>query len=202
MKRFFGQDIPRKFSEHGLGSGLVVDPDGYILTNNHVVNGAGKIMVKLFVAGPAEYEAKLIGADPDTDLALIKIEATGLKAATFGDSSKMEVGDWVVAVGNPFGLDHTVTAGIVSAMGRRIGLATYREPDPDRRGHQPRQQRRPAGEHPRRGHRDQRGDHESERRVRRNRPGHPQQHGEEGARRAEDEGQGHARVPRQSRFRR
>ena len=125
MKRFFGQDIPRKFSEHGLGSGLVVDPDGYILTNNHVVNGAGKITVKLFVAGPAEYEAKLIGADPDTDLALIKIEATGLQAATFGDSSKMEVGDWVIAVGNPFGLDHTVTTGTVSAMGRRIGLATY-----------------------------------------------------------------------------
>ncbi len=125
MKRFFGQDIPRKFSEHGLGSGIVVDPDGYILTNNHVVNGAGKIMVKLFVSGPAEYEAKLIGTDPDTDLALIKIEATGLKAATFGDSSKMEVGDWVVAVGNPFGLDHTVTSGIVSAIGRRIGLATY-----------------------------------------------------------------------------
>ena len=125
MKRFFGQDIPRKFSEHGLGSGLVVDPDGYILTNNHVVSGAGKITVKLFVAGPAEYDAKLIGADPDTDLALIKIEATGLQAATFGDSSKMEVGDWVIAVGNPFGLDHTVTTGTVSAMGRRIGLATY-----------------------------------------------------------------------------
>ena len=66
-----------------------------------------------------------IGADPDTDLALIKIEAHGLKAATLGDSSKMEVGDWVIAVGNPFGLDHTVTSGIVSAMGRRIGLATY-----------------------------------------------------------------------------
>jgi serine protease Do len=125
MKRFFGQDIPRKFSEHGLGSGLVVDPDGYILTNNHVVNGANKITVKLFVAGPTEYEAKLIGTDPDTDLALIKIEATGLQAATFGDSSKMEVGDWVIAVGNPFGLDHTVTTGTVSAMGRRIGLATY-----------------------------------------------------------------------------
>ncbi len=125
MKRFFGQDIPRKFSEHGLGSGLVVDPDGYILTNNHVVNGAAKITVKLFVAGPAEYDAKLIGTDPDTDLALIKIEATGLQAATFGDSSKMEVGDWVIAVGNPFGLDHTVTTGTVSSMGRRIGLATY-----------------------------------------------------------------------------
>jgi len=125
MRRFFGQDIPRKFSQHSLGSGVVVDPDGYILTNNHVVNGAAKIMVKLFVAGPAEYEAKLIGADPDTDLALIKIEATGLQAATFGDSSKMEVGDWVIAVGNPFGLDHTVTTGTISAMGRRIGLATY-----------------------------------------------------------------------------
>ena len=125
MRRFFGPDIPRKFSEHGLGSGVVVDPDGYILTNNHVVNGAGKILVKLFVAGPTEYEAKLIGADPDTDLALIKIEATGLKAATLGDSSKMEVGDWVIAAGNPFGLDHTVTTGIVSAIGRRVGLATY-----------------------------------------------------------------------------
>jgi serine protease Do len=125
MRRFFGPDVPRKFNEHGLGSGVVVDPDGYILTNNHVVNGAGKITVKLFVGGPIEYEAKLIGADPDTDLALIKIEATGLKAATFGDSSKMEVGDWVIAVGNPFGLDHTVTSGIVSAVGRRIGLATY-----------------------------------------------------------------------------
>jgi serine protease Do len=125
MRRFFGQDIPRKFNQHSLGSGVVVDPDGYILTNNHLVSGAGKIMVKLFVAGPAEYEGKLIGVDPDTDLALIKIEATGLQAATFGDSSKMEVGDWVIAVGNPFGLDHTVTTGTVSAMGRRIGLAKY-----------------------------------------------------------------------------
>jgi serine protease Do len=126
MRRFFGQDIPRKFSEHGLGSGFVVDPDGYILTNNHVVNGAGKITVKLFVGGPTEYDAKLIGADPDTDLALIKIEAHGLKAATLGDSSKMEVGDWVIAVGNPFGLDHTVTSGIISALGRRnMRLATY-----------------------------------------------------------------------------
>ena len=129
MRRFFGRDIPRKFSEHGLGSGLVVDPDGYILTNNHVVNGAGKIMVKLFVGGPTEYEAKLIGADPDTDLALIKIEATGLKVATFGDSSKMEVGDWVIAVGNPFGLDHTVTTGTVSAIGRRIGLVPFIQSD-------------------------------------------------------------------------
>jgi serine protease Do len=125
MRRFFGQDIPRKFSQHGLGSGVVVDPDGYILTNNHVVKDAGKITVKLFVGGPTEYDAKLIGADPDTDLALIKIEAHGLKAATLGDSSKMEVGDWVIAVGNPFGLDHTVTTGTVSAMGRRVGLATY-----------------------------------------------------------------------------
>jgi serine protease Do len=124
MRRFFGPDMRRR-SEHGLGSGVVVDPDGYILTNNHVVNGAGKIVVKLFVGKPTDYEAKLIGADPDTDLALIKIEAHGLKAATLGDSSKMEVGDWVIAVGNPFGLDHTVTTGTISALGRRLHTATY-----------------------------------------------------------------------------
>ena len=125
LRRFFGPEVPRKFRQQGLGSGVIVDPEGYIVTNNHVVEGAAKIQVKVLGEGTTEHDATLVGTDPDTDLALIKINAEKLKAASFGDSSKVQVGDWVVAIGNPFGLDHTVTTGIVSATGRRIGLATY-----------------------------------------------------------------------------
>jgi Do/DeqQ family serine protease len=112
----------------GIGSGLVLDAtNGYILTNNHVVDGGEEWVVKL--ADKRELQAKLVGADAQTDLAVLQIQAEGLAAATVGDSEKVEVGDWVLAAGNPFGmLEQTVTAGIVSAKGRRgLGLSNYED---------------------------------------------------------------------------
>lgn len=119
FRRFFGQ-IPREYKQHGLGSGVIVSPDGYILTNNHVVGGAEEIHVTLM--DKREFTAKVIGKDPKTDLALIKIDTKDqLPAAVLGDSDGTEVGDWVIAIGNPFGFSLTVTAGIVSAKGRILG---------------------------------------------------------------------------------
>ena len=120
FRRFFGQPIPREFKQHGLGSGVIVSPDGYILTNNHVVGSADEINVTLM--DKREFKAKVVGKDPKTDLALIKIDAKDpLPAATLGVSATTQVGDWVVAIGNPFGFSLTVTAGIVSAKGRALG---------------------------------------------------------------------------------
>jgi serine protease Do len=104
------------------GSGVIVSKDGYILTNNHVASAANELTVKL--ADGRELRARRIGADPRTDLALIKVEAQNLPYATLGDSSKLEQGEWVIALGSPFGLEQTMTAGIVSAMGRKFG-GTY-----------------------------------------------------------------------------
>jgi serine protease Do len=119
FRHFFGQ-IPREYKQHGLGSGVIVSSDGYILTNNHVVGGAEEIHVTLM--DKREFTAKVIGKDPKTDLALIKIDTTDkLPAAVLGDSDTTEVGDWVVAIGDPFGFSLTVTAGIVSAKGRILG---------------------------------------------------------------------------------
>jgi serine protease Do len=124
-KRFFGGPIPRgPQRQRSLGSGFVIDADGSILTNNHVVENAQKIVVK--TSDDQEYEAKVVGRDPKTDIAVIKITAkTGLTVASLGDSDKLEVGEWVMAIGNPFGLDSTVTSGIVSAKGRHIGQGPY-----------------------------------------------------------------------------
>jgi serine protease Do len=124
-RRFFGGPGPRGPSrQQSLGSGFVIDRDGSILTNNHVVENAQKILVKL--SDGREFEAKVIGRDPKTDIAVIKIEAKGdLPVAPLGDSDRLEVGEWVMAIGNPFGLDSTVTAGIVSAKGRHIGAGPY-----------------------------------------------------------------------------
>jgi serine protease Do len=124
-RRFFGGPMPRgPQRQRSLGSGFIIDADGSILTNNHVVENASKIVVKL--SDNLEYEAKVIGRDPKTDIAVIKIDAKGtLAAANFGDSDTLEVGEWVVAIGNPFGLDSTVTSGIVSAKGRHIGQGPY-----------------------------------------------------------------------------
>jgi serine protease Do len=124
-RRFFGGPLPRgPQRQRSLGSGFVIDSDGSILTNNHVVENATKIVVKL--ADDQEYEAKVVGRDQKTDIAIIKINAkTGLTAANLGDSDALEVGEWVVAIGNPFGLDSTVTSGIVSAKGRHIGQGPY-----------------------------------------------------------------------------
>jgi serine protease Do len=124
-RRFFGGPVPRgPQRQRSLGSGFIIDGDGSILTNNHVVENATKIVVKL--SDDQEYEAKVIGRDQKTDIAVIKINAkVNLPAAGFGDSDKLEVGEWVVAIGNPFGLDSTVTSGIVSAKGRHIGQGPY-----------------------------------------------------------------------------
>jgi serine protease Do len=122
--RFFGDMPRREFKQRSLGSGFIISNDGYIFTNNHVVEQADKILVK--TSDGKEYEAKVIGTDPNTDIALIKIKAeNSLPVAEIGDSEKVKVGEWVIAIGNPFGLDATVTAGIVSAKGRVIGAGPY-----------------------------------------------------------------------------
>jgi serine protease Do len=118
---FFGQfehaPVPRV--ERGIGSGVIISSDGYVLTNNHVVDDADEITVRLL--DKRKFKGKVIGRDPKTDLALVKVDSDKpLPAAELGDSDSARVGDWVVAVGNPFGLDHTVTAGIVSAKGRAL----------------------------------------------------------------------------------
>jgi len=124
FKRFFGNQLPKKFRQRSLGSGFIIDKDGYILTNNHVVEGTDEIKVKL--ADDTELDAKIVGKDPKSDLALIKIKSNhSLKPLPLGDSDNIEVGDWVVAIGNPFGLGNTVTAGIVSAKYRHIGARSY-----------------------------------------------------------------------------
>ncbi len=124
FKRFFGDVPQREFRQRGLGSGFILSEDGYIVTNNHVVEKASDI--EIILEDGERYKAKVIGKDPKTDVALLKIEPKHkLPAAVLGDSSKLEIGDWVIAVGNPFGLGHTVTAGIVSAEGRSLGLGPY-----------------------------------------------------------------------------
>ena len=118
-----GKGHQRDFKERSLGSGFIIDKTGYIVTNNHVIEGADEITVKL--STEKEYKAKVIGRDANTDLALIKIDAKGLAALKMGNSESLEVGSWVVAIGSPFGLEQTVTAGIVSAKGRIIGSGPY-----------------------------------------------------------------------------
>jgi serine protease Do len=107
-------DLPRR----GEGSGFVVDPDGYILTNHHLVPGPGRVRVRF--ADKREMKARRVGSDPNTDLALIKVEATGLPTVPLGDSDRLRIGDWVCAIGNPLEFDHTVTVGVVSSKGRKI----------------------------------------------------------------------------------
>ena len=121
----FSQGNPhREYKQQGVGSGFIMNKEGYILTNNHVVEDADQIKVKL--ANGKEYDGKVIGRDPKTDLALVKINgASDLHPLTLGNSDNMKVGNWVVAVGSPFGLEQTVTAGIVSAKGRVIGSGPY-----------------------------------------------------------------------------
>ena len=117
-------DLPKGRVQNGLGSGVIVRNDGYILTNNHVVEGASILEVEL--SDDRKFDAKVIGTDVRTDLAILKIEATGLVAALLGNSADMEVGDWVIAIGSPFGLTQTVTAGIVSATNRSDqGITMY-----------------------------------------------------------------------------
>ena len=128
FKRFFGQIPQRDFQLKSLGSGFIIDEEGYIITNNHVIEDADEIKVRLSenVAGKEEFDAKIIGRDPKTDVALIKIAPhKGLPVADLGNSDALKVGEWVMAIGNPFGLDQTVTVGIVSAKWRKIGMGPY-----------------------------------------------------------------------------
>ena len=123
FRRFIPNPGPREFQTQSLGSGFIISPDGYILTNAHVVDAADEITVKL--NDKREFKAKVIGADRRTDIALIKIEAAGLPAVRFGDPGKLRVGEWVVAIGSPFGFENSVTAGIVSAKGRSLPQENY-----------------------------------------------------------------------------
>jgi len=123
FRRFIPQfpsipNMPREFENRSLGSGFIISTDGYILTNAHVVDGADEVVVKL--VDKREFKARVVGADRRTDVALIKIDAQGLPAVRFGDPEKLRVGEWVVAIGSPFGFENTVTAGIVSAKGRSL----------------------------------------------------------------------------------
>jgi len=130
FRRFFGDEFFRRFEqpqrkERGLGSGVIVESNGLIVTNNHVVSKADEI--KVFLSDKREFKAKLIGTDAKTDIAVLKIEADGLHTIPWADSDKLEVGEFVLAVGNPFGLTQTVTLGIVSALGRAAGIAEYED---------------------------------------------------------------------------
>jgi serine protease Do len=123
FRRFFGDPEPGPRGRHSLGSGFIVSADGYIVTNVHVVRGASEIVVRL--ADHSEHRASLVGGDPRTDIALLKIDAGGLPALPFGDSDRLQVGEPVMAIGNPFGLEQSVTTGIVSAKERFIGAGPY-----------------------------------------------------------------------------
>jgi len=124
FEEFFKNQPQREFRQSSLGSGFILDKNGFIVTNYHVIEGADEIQVKLKDGN--EYPAEIIGKDASTDLALIKIKAGGdLPVLPLGDSDAMEIGQWVLAIGSPFGLEHTVTAGIISAKGRVIGAGPY-----------------------------------------------------------------------------
>jgi serine protease Do len=134
FRQFFGDEAGRQFEvpqerpqrEKALGSGVIVSPEGYILTNNHVVDGATEVRVTL--NDKREFKAKVVGTDPKTDIAVLKIDAANLPAITIADSAKVEVGDYAIAIGNPFGVGKTVTMGIVSATGRsHLGIEDYED---------------------------------------------------------------------------
>lgn len=132
LRKFFGGRLPqmrspRRYLERGQGSGFIISKDGYILTNNHVVGDVDKMMVVL-QDGRTFANAKVIGTDPDSEVALIKIEGDNFPMLPLGDSDKMQIGDWVMAIGNPFGLTETVTVGVISAVGRsNVHIAAYED---------------------------------------------------------------------------
>ena len=125
FRRFFEGGPPGSSPRSSLGSGFIISPDGYVVTNNHVVASGGDIVVRL--SRGTEHPARVVGTDPPTDLALLKIDASSLAVLPLGDSDRLEVGEPVMAIGNPFGLDQTVTTGIVSAKERFIGSGPYDE---------------------------------------------------------------------------
>jgi len=125
FEKFF-PEMPREYTQRSLGTGFIIDPKGLVITNEHVVKNADKIKVKMAGQDGKEYTATVKGRDPQTDIALLQIDAKEtFPSLTLGDSDKIRVGDWVVAIGNPFGLGHTVTQGIISAKGRIIGAGRY-----------------------------------------------------------------------------
>jgi serine protease Do len=134
---FFGDEElfgSRRGVQSSLGSGVVVTPDGYILTNNHVIAGEGGRLnvrnlpeITIALGDKRELRAEIVGVDPATDLALLKVDAKGLPTIAWGDSSKLKVAEWVLAIGNPYQLDQTVTLGIVSAVNRRVGISDYED---------------------------------------------------------------------------
>ncbi|UCG09048.1 MAG: DegQ family serine endoprotease [Desulfobacterales bacterium] len=124
FERFFGDEMQKEFKQPSLGSGFIIDKEGFVVTNNHVIENADQIKVKL--NDESEFDAQVIGRDPSTDIALLKLKTDhDLPVAKLGDSGALKVGQWVVAIGSPFGLERTVTAGIVSAKGRVIGSGPY-----------------------------------------------------------------------------
>jgi len=125
FERFFRRSFPREYRHSALGSGIIISSDGYILTNNHVVSDADELKVKL--SDQREFDAKVVGADPESEVAIIKIDGNNLPTAELGDSDSIRVGQWVIAIGNPFGFDRTVTTGIVSAKGRMLGMQAYED---------------------------------------------------------------------------
>ena len=131
FQQFFGggmrgvPNMPQEQRSRGVGSGVIMSPEGYILTNNHVVDGATTVTVTL--ADKREYKARVVGTDAKVDIAVLKIEAPDLTPIVIGDSSKLQIGDYALAVGNPFGVGKTVTMGIVSALGRSVGIEQYED---------------------------------------------------------------------------
>ena len=138
FQQFFGQQFgpgpnpgnrgqrPHDQREDSLGSGVIVSPDGYILTNNHVIDGATD--VRITFADKHQLKATVVGADPKTDIAVLKVEGSGFPAITIGDSSKVQVGDYALAIGDPFGVGQTVTMGIISALNRgNLGIEDYED---------------------------------------------------------------------------
>lgn len=125
LRRFFGDNADRYLNRetHSLGSGFIISEDGYVVTNNHVVREADEVIVKL--SDRRELQAKIIGTDPRSDIALLKIEAKNLPVTQFGNANDLKVGEWVLAIGSPFGFEHSVTAGIVSAKGRSLPNENY-----------------------------------------------------------------------------
>jgi len=126
FRPFHDLRIPKKWKEQSLGSGVVVSPDGFIITNNHVVEKSDEIKVTLL--DKKTFRGKIVGADPKTDIAIVKIDASNLPTIPWGDSEQLQVGEFVLAIGNPYGLSHTVTMGIISAVGRaNVGVADYED---------------------------------------------------------------------------
>ena len=198
MERFFSPSFRQQPEiEQGSGSGFIISADGYILTNNHVVEGAEQVTVRLL--DRREFKAKVVGTDPNTDVAVLKIDATGLPPVALGNSDDARVGEWVLAIGNPLGegLTFTVTSGIVSAKGRALnGLPGPRPGQhpglhPDRCRHQPGQLRRAAGERAGRGHRHQLRHRQRDRLLLRLRLRHPDQPGPHGHEPAHQDGKVH-----------